>query len=119
MLEVEGVAYERLEVSSPGLDRPLKRAADYERFVGHDISLALKLPLSGRKHFKGRLLQAASGWQLHLAADKAGEYTDRTLDFTLDEVREARLVPVIDFKGRSTAGKAPQQAARQGVDGGH
>jgi ribosome maturation factor RimP len=120
VLEVDGVDYERLEVSSPGLDRPLKRAADYERFAGHDISLALKLPLAGRKHFKGRLQRADAGWQLHLAADKPGEYTDRTLDFTLDDVREARLVPVIDFKGRSVSGKKlPRQTARQGVDGGH
>ena len=119
VLEVEGVAYQRLEVSSPGLDRPLKRVADYERFVGHDISLALKLPLAGRKHFKGRLLRSDAGWQLHLAADKPGEYADRTLDFTLDDVREARLVPMIDFKGRSAAGRSPRQEARPGVDGGH
>ncbi len=119
VLEVEGVAYQRLEVSSPGLDRSLKRAADYERFAGQDISLTLKLPLAGRKHFKGRLQRADAGWQLHLAGDKSGTYTDRTLDFTLDEVREARLVPVIDFKGRSAAGRSPRQEARPGVDGGH
>lgn len=120
VLDVEGVAYERLEVSSPGLDRPLKRAADYERFVGQDINLVLKLPFNGRKNYRGRLLRGDAGWQLQLADDKAdGGYAEQALDFTLDEVREARLVPVIDFKGRAPRGKLPRSEARQGVDGGH
>ncbi|HEV7912552.1 MAG TPA: ribosome maturation factor RimP, partial [Albitalea sp.] len=42
VLEVEGCAYERLEVSSPGLDRPLKKAADFARFAGQQIELTLK-----------------------------------------------------------------------------
>src|SRR5438552_1227351 len=53
VLEVENCAYERLEVSSPGLDRPLKREADYHRFAGAEIDLTLKLPLAGRKKFRG------------------------------------------------------------------
>src|ERR1700752_401093 len=44
VLEVEGSAYERLEVSSPGLDRPLKRPSDYESFVGQDIEITLNIP---------------------------------------------------------------------------
>jgi ribosome maturation factor RimP len=55
VLEVEQCDYDRLEVSSPGLDRPLKKPADYERFAGSDIELTLKLPLEGRKKFRGRL----------------------------------------------------------------
>jgi ribosome maturation factor RimP len=50
VLEVEGVAYERLEVSSPGLDRPLKKPADFERFCGQAIELTLRLAFQGRKH---------------------------------------------------------------------
>ena len=46
---VEGIDYERLEVSSPGLDRPLKRLADYERFAGREASVKLKLPRDGRR----------------------------------------------------------------------
>lgn len=113
VLEVDGVDYERLEVSSPGLDRPLKRAADYERFAGQAIDIALKAPFQGRKHWKGVLRAAATAgqWSLLLDAgstDKAGS----ELVFSLDEVREARLVPVIDFKRGRAAPKPgrPTQA---------
>jgi len=97
VLEVEGVAYERLEVSSPGLDRVLKTAAHFERFAGAAVALELKQPLEGRKMFKGVLGgSAAAGWTL-VFDDGRGE---QVLGFALDEVREARLVPVLDFKGR-------------------
>ncbi len=103
-LEVDGIAYERLEVSSPGLDRPLRREADYERFAGAPVELTLKLPFQGRKHWKGLLGRAADGaaWQLVLEGDQ-------TLTFALDEVREARLVPVLDFKGRRARQSAPAE----------
>ena len=55
-LAVEGIDYERLEVSSPGLDRPLKRIEDYRRFAGRDASIRLKLPIDGRRRFDGRLV---------------------------------------------------------------
>ena len=106
VLEVEAVPYQRLEVSSPGLDRPLKRAADYERFAGQEIQLTLKAAFQGRKNYRGRLLPAADGWRLALAGDK----DEQALDFQLDEVREARLVPVLDFKGRARGNTAAQQA---------
>ena len=96
VLEVEGCNYERLEVSSPGLDRPLKREADYQRFAGCEIDLTLKLPMAGRKKFRGALQPRDGGWRLVFNDGKA----DQALDFSLDEVREASLVPVIDFKGR-------------------
>lgn len=115
-LEVDGVAYERLEVSSPGLDRPLRREADYVRFAGQEVSITLKAPFQGRKVWKGRLEAADVGrWLLHFNDGKA----DQELAFALDEVREARLVPVLDFKGRR--GKKADEAtaaAPTGVDGG-
>ncbi len=99
-LEVDGIAYERLEVSSPGLDRPLRKEADFERFCGQAIDVALKQVYQGRKHWRGVLGRGdTSGWRLELQGDKAGA----ELLFALDEVREARLVPVIDFKGRGRA----------------
>src|SRR5436190_16143742 len=65
VLEVEGCAYERLEVSSPGLDRPLKKASDYERFAGQAIELALKLPFQGRRKYQGMLRQREDGgWRV-------------------------------------------------------
>jgi ribosome maturation factor RimP len=102
VLEVEPCDYARLEVSSPGLDRPLKREADYTRFAGSAIELTLKLPFQGRKKFKGALSARDGGWRLALEpaeGSKKGEPV-QLLDFVFDEVREARLVPVIDFKGR-------------------
>jgi ribosome maturation factor RimP len=101
-LEVDNVAYERIEVSSPGLDRPLKKEADYTRFAGQAIELALKAPFQGRKHWRGILQPREAGWALELAEGQ-GPASGSELAFTLDEVREARLVPVIDFKGRRKA----------------
>ena len=149
VLEVDGVAYERLEVSSPGLDRPLRTAADFARFAGHEVEIGLKLPFKGRKRFRGELLAHGEGWRLVLAptaakaaakkhaasrsaqarAAAAGPQPLATpeaeevkvLDFSLDEVREARLVPVIDFKGRRFApqGAAAHEArAQDETDGG-
>lgn len=140
VLEVENHGYQRLEVSSPGLDRPLKKAADYARFAGERIALTLKAPLAGRKRYSGTLLRhpAGDGWQLQLDAGPAPvgharsrkpaaapphEAAARVLDFRLDEVREARLVPELDFKGRRFLPAAPQDAAQAGggaggVDGG-
>ena len=117
VLEVEGVAYERLEVSSPGLDRPLKKEADYRRFAGQEIELTLKLVFSGRKKYRGLLRgDAAGGWHLVFNDGKV----DQVLDFSLEEVREARLVPVVNFKGRAAAAPtrvAPAAPANVDVDG--
>lgn len=121
VLEVENCAYARLEVSSPGLDRPLKKPSDYARFAGSSIELTLKQAFQGRKKYSG-VLQAwqdgeATGWRIVFNDGK----TDQALDFSLDEVREARLVPVVDFKGRRVApAGAPADAAAPGqeVDGG-
>jgi ribosome maturation factor RimP len=141
VLEVEGLPYERLEVSSPGLDRPLKTPADFRRFLGEQVEVTLKLPFKGRKRFRGELMAAESGWRLALAptaavaaakkhaasrsaqaraaaagqppAPAAAEGEEKVLSFALDEVRDARLVPVIDFKGRRFApAAAPAQGAR-------
>ena len=120
-LEVEGLEYARLEVSSPGLDRPLRREADYERFVGQALSLTLKQPFEGRKAWQGVLCRGESGgWKLQFKNGK----NEQELGFMFEEVREARLVPVVDFKGRQSklklddgAGKVAAPAAPD-VDGG-
>lgn len=107
VLEVEALDYARLEVSSPGLDRPLKTPAHFARFVGVAVSITLKLPFQGRKNYQGTLRTAevgageSSAWELVFRDDRG---TDQVLAFTLDEVREARLVPVVDFKGRKARG---------------
>ena len=113
VLEVENCPYERLEVSSPGLDRPLKKAADYARFAGEQIDLTLKLAFQGRKKFRGALQRAPEGdaWRVVFGTAQA----EQALDFALDEVREARLVPVVDFKGRRCS--KPEVAPETGAAG--
>ena len=83
---VEGIDYERLEVSSPGLDRPLKRIEDFQRFAGREASVKLKLPREGRRRFEGRLVGVEDG---RIVLDVEGER--RQLGF--DEIDRARLVP--------------------------
>jgi ribosome maturation factor RimP len=107
LLEVESVDYARLEVSSPGLDRPLTRAADWARFAGSQIDLTLREPFQGRKKWRGVLAAREGGWRVVFREPGRDE---QALDFTLDEVREARLVPVIDFKRRRGPGATPTQA---------
>jgi ribosome maturation factor RimP len=100
-LEVDAIDYDRLEVSSPGLDRPLKREADYQRFAGQEVALTLKLPFQARKNWRGVLTAGEEEGRWSLVFDEGkGE---QVLAFTLDEVREARLVPVLNFKGRRRA----------------
>jgi ribosome maturation factor RimP len=116
VLEVEGADYARLEVSSPGLDRPLKKLADWQRFAGTQVQVTLRQPFQGRKLWKGLLAaRDGGGWRLEMpppappkgkpgaarkVAPPAPADTVQALDFELDEVREARLVPMVDFKGR-------------------
>jgi ribosome maturation factor RimP len=116
VLEVENCAYERLEVSSPGLDRPLKKAADYERFAGEEVDLSLKMPFQGRKKYRGRLEAGEQGGFRIVFSDGK---VDQALDFSLDEVKEARLVPVVDFKGRrfQPADDAATSDQAEGIDG--
>lgn len=76
-----------LEVSSPGLDRPLFQAADFERFAGREVKLRTRFPVEGQRNFKG-LLQGLHGQQVVI------EQQDGTrVSLPLDQVEQARLVP--------------------------
>ncbi len=83
---VESVEYERLEVSSPGLDRPLKRLEDYERFTGQKVSLRLKLPQGGQRRFEGLLAGVEDG-RVVLEIDGSRH------EFAFGDIDRARLVP--------------------------
>jgi ribosome maturation factor RimP len=83
---VEGIDYERLEVSSPGLDRPLKRLEDFQRFAGREASVKLKLPRDGRRRFEGRLVGVEDG---RIVLDVEGQR--QHLEFA--DIDRARLVP--------------------------
>jgi ribosome maturation factor RimP len=120
VLEVEGLDYARLEVSSPGLDRPLKREADFQRFAGQLVSVTLKQPFQNRKSWQGLLTSSGEGLGLVFKEGKA----EQVLNFSFDEVREARLVPAVDFKGRKakpagTAGSATGEPGSGGSGAGN
>jgi ribosome maturation factor RimP len=128
-LEVDGAEYKRLEVSSPGIDRPLRHEKDFERFAGEVVDITLKAPMgaaalgqvaANRKKFRGTLERVAAadgrvGWQIVWSqelegkpAPKPGQKISKkrapaalqALGFSLDELREARLAPIVDFNGR-------------------
>ncbi len=129
-LEVDAVEYKRLEVSSPGIDRPLRTERDFERFAGAVVDISLKAPVgaaaqglvnANRKKFRGTLERAevAEGappqWQIvwsDAPPVKPGQKVSKkrppaplqALGFLLDEVREARLAPIVSFKGRGAKG---------------
>ncbi|HET8598592.1 MAG TPA: ribosome maturation factor RimP [Castellaniella sp.] len=98
--EVDNIDYKRLEVSSPGVDRPLRRLADYLRFADQRIELRLHEAVESRKVFTG-ILRVAGAETPVLSLeyeDQAGQL--RTLPFSFDDVDRARLDPVLDFKGK-------------------
>lgn len=128
-LEVEEVDYKRLEVSSPGIDRLLRGEQDFERFAGEVVDITLKAPMgaaaagqvaANRRKFRGTLEKAEQGgWQVVWSDEpepKPGQRVSKkkepapvqVLGFTLDEIKDARLAPIVDFKGRKRAGVQEQ-----------
>ena len=90
VLEVEAIDYERLEVSSPGLDRPLKKEADFARFAGEQARLTVRVPIAGRRNFTGVLRAVAEG-RLQLEIEGA------VVNVDLANIDKARLVPKVEF----------------------
>ena len=130
--EVDQIEYRRLEVSSPGIDRPLRHNQDFERFVGQIIDVTLKVPLGAaaagqvsatRKKFRGVLervdvtsdvMEAEPSWQIVWRDEvvaKPGQKISKkrvlpplqALGFVFSELKEARLAPIVSFKGRAQA----------------
>ena len=123
LFAVEQVDYQRLEVSSPGLDRRLRNAEDFVRFAGKEINVQLHAPLAaagGRKKLRGRVVQVTGSegdkrLQLELIADEAPaksvhrgsapKTSARTrapaagvIEVALKDIDKARLVPELDFR---------------------
>jgi ribosome maturation factor RimP len=120
LLPVENLSFERLEVSSPGIDRKLTKVKHFIRFIGSKIKIKLKTPLCGKKNFEGVLVEYS---QKNLNATKKNflvsidnivskdifclECVDSNgiknyLDFNLNELEQARLITDVSFKGRSS-----------------
>ena len=126
-LEVENTDYRRLEVASPGIDRPLNGSNDCLRFAGSTVDLTLKQALgeaaagsglaANRKKFRGTLEAVEEStdhslWRIVWSdepAPKPGVRVSKkkvpaplqAMTFSLDEVREIRLAPIVNFKGRA------------------
>jgi ribosome maturation factor RimP len=128
LFAVEDVDYDRLEVSSPGVDRPLKKAHDFVRFTGAEVQLQLLVPLNGRKRWRGTIaaIAGATGAErirlrptpedetkepvrrvgavkkVSKVGKKAAPQGEPPADveFALADVEKARLVPVLDFRSK-------------------
>ena len=143
VLEVEGAVYSRLEVSSPGIDRPLKTEQDFARFAGELIDLTLKDAIgaaaagttisANQKKFRGALERTegsagvAPGWQIVWSDEpevKPGQKVSKkrvpaplqAMGFTLAEIHQARLAPVVDFKGRKARNAPTVSPAQPGSE---
>lgn len=83
-----------LEVTSPGLDRPLVKKADYKRFEGHEIKLETFVAKNDKKRFSG-ILSAVGDDKFVLSPTEAKDGAD--MEFEYSEVKKAKLVPDLDF----------------------
>lgn len=88
LLAVENINYGRLEVSSPGLDRLLKKERDFVRFTGHKARIKLRVPVDGQRNFTGILRETSAG-KVQLEVD------GKLLSLDVDNLAKARLVPSI------------------------
>jgi ribosome maturation factor RimP len=81
----------RLEISSPGIDRPLVRKSDFDRYAGHLAKIEMDVPVAGRKRFRG-LLGGIEGEAVRLARDDAGEGEEPEILLPIEDMSEAKLV---------------------------
>ena len=88
LFTVENIDYDRLEVSSPGLDRPLTKPQDFERFAGETVTLKLRVPMENRRRLVGQLVG--------LEADQVRLVVDGTeIRVDLRNVDSTRLKPSV------------------------
>lgn len=104
----------RLEISSPGIDRPLVRPTDFDDWSGHEVKLELKQPVDGRKRFKG-VLEGFEAGEVRIAAD-AGKLGLQHLGFPVDLIADARLV-LTDELIREALTRAKERHSTRPADG--
>ena len=103
-----------LEVSSPGLDRPLRRERDFARFVGESARVRLEAGVEGRRNFSGTI-QAAKDGRVEIACD------GRSYELPIDDIVRANLIPDWDREfaraGEAQPGSTPSEKTRAGTPG--
>ena len=87
---VEDIDYKNLEISSPGLDRPLKKAADFVRFAGQQAKIKTRLPIDGQKNFIGKI-EGCENDTVTVSFD------GKTVQIEMDNIDKARLRPEFKF----------------------
>jgi ribosome maturation factor RimP len=88
VLAVEGIDYDRLEISSPGLDRPLRKEQDFVRYAGHKARIKVRVPVAGQRNFIGVLRDTRAG-KVEI------EVEGKMVSLDLANLDKARLVPAL------------------------
>jgi ribosome maturation factor RimP len=105
----------RLEISSPGIDRPLVRRSDFVRFVGHLVKIELAVARHGRKRFRG-ILGGVEGEAVRLHRDDAPAGEEADVLLVLEDVAEARLVLTDELIAESMRrGKAAERELKRNL----
>jgi ribosome maturation factor RimP len=106
----------RLEISSPGIDRPLVRKSDFDRYAGHVVRVEMNIPVNGRKRFKGTLA-GTEGEAARLARDEVPEGEEPSVLLPIEDMGEAKLVLtdalVTEALRREKAAKREARAAKR------
>ena len=106
----------RLEISSPGIDRPLVRKSDFDRYAGHVARIEMEVPVNGRKRFRGRLA-GSEGEAARIHRDDAGEGEAADVLLRIEDISEAKLVLtdelVAEALRREKAAKRDAREARK------
>lgn len=106
----------RLEISSPGLDRPLVRKSDFDRYSGHVVRIEMNMPVNGRKRFKGTLA-GTEGEAARVTRDDVPEGEEPTVLLPIEDMGEAKLVLtdelVTEALRREKAAKREARAAKR------
>jgi ribosome maturation factor RimP len=105
----------RLEISSPGIDRPLVRRSDFERYAGHLVKIEMAVAHQGRKRFRGTL-EGVEGDAVRLHRDDARTDEDADIALVMEDIADARLVLTDELIAESMRrGKAAERELRQNL----
>ena len=103
----------RLEISSPGIDRPLVRKSDFDRFAGHLVKIEMEIPVNGRKRFRGEII-GTDGETARIRRDDRAEGEDAEVTLPIEEMSEAKLVLTDDLVAQALRReKAAKREARE------